>query len=240
MYSAFSGSHQDAIKKGFQNRQRLGNNANEPWQIPYLPLDPEDIGRTYEAVIRVNSQSGKGGSAWVIFRKLHLDLPRGLQVAFSNTVQTKANKLSRELHADEIASLFEEIYLPKNPRFTLIDYSINADRSRSPAPTPGKTQSIRNLMRVFDGVISVDGKEIQLRGRGNGPLSSLAGALKDLDIDVDVNDYKEHAIGEGRNVKAASYVECKVGKQVVWGVGIHEDVVQSSLIAMLCAVSNVS
>ncbi|KFA54942.1 hypothetical protein S40293_02311 [Stachybotrys chartarum IBT 40293] len=234
VYSAFSGSHQDAIKKGFQTRK----SKEDPWKIPYLPLDPEDIGRTYEAVIRVNSQSGKGGSAWVIFRKLHLDLPRGLQVSFSNTVQTQANQLGRELQADEITNLFETTYLPKNPRFVLIDYSITPDRSHSPMPTPGKTPSTQNLMRVFEGVVSMDGKEIKLRGRGNGPLSSLATALKELNVEVDVNDYKEHAIGEGRDVKAASYVECRVDKKLVWGVGIHEDVVQSSLIAMLNAISN--
>ena len=222
------------IKKGFQNRK----SDDERWQMPYLALDPQDIGRTYEAVIRVNSQSGKGGAAWVVFRKLHLDLPRGLQISFSTTVQKHANQHGRELHADEITNLFEEIYLPKAPRIVLIDYSINADRSQSPIPTPGKTQSTKDLMRLFEGVISIDGKEMKLRGRGNGPLSSLAAALKDFNSDVDVNDYKEHAIGEGRNVKAASYVECKVGHQLLWGVGIHEDVVQSSLIAMLNAVTN--
>lgn len=208
--------------------------------MPYLPLDPKDIGRTYEAVIRVNSQSGKGGSAWVVFRTLQLDLPRSLQVTFSNTVQDRANQSGRELQSEEIAKLFEEIYLPKNPRFSLIDYSITPDRSHSPIPTPGITQSTKNLMRVFTGVISLDGQEVQIRGRGNGPLSSLATALKDLNIDVDVVDYKEHAIGEGRDVKAASYVQCKVGQQLVWGVGIQEDVVQSSLMAMLSAISNVS
>ncbi|KAF4124191.1 2-isopropylmalate synthase [Geosmithia morbida] len=243
VYSAFSGSHQDAIKKGFQERdnevKKTDDDTNTRWQIPYLPLDPEDIGRTYEAVIRVNSQSGKGGSAWVIFRKLHLDLPRGLQVAFSDTVQREANRLGRELQSEEITSLFESVYLPPSPRFVLIDYSITPDRSASPnPPAPGKTQSTQNLMRLFEGVLSVDGKEVALRGKGNGPLSSLATALKQLDVDVDVHDYKEHAIGEGRSVKAASYVQVKVGdNNLTWGVGIHEDVVQSSLVAMLNAVS---
>lgn len=227
-----------------QHRQREGKSYEDRWEIPYLPLDPEDIGRTYEAIIRVNSQSGKGGAAWIILRKLHLDIPRGLQIAFSTHVQKQADSLGRELLTEEITELFETTYfLRDNPRFSLIDYSITPDRSQSPAPPAvGKTQDTKNFKRVFDGVVSVDGKEISLRGRGNGPLSSMANALRDVGVDLDVHDYKEHAIGEGRGVKAASYIECKIGntKQTVWGVGIHEDVVQSSLIAMLSAASNVS
>ncbi|KAI8944350.1 2-isopropylmalate synthase [Xylaria longipes] len=239
---AFSGSHQDAISKGMQNRQREGKTYEDYWEIPYLPLDPADIGRTYEAIIRVNSQSGKGGAAWIILRKLYLDIPRGLQVAFSSVVQKQADGLGRELLPEEITDLFETTYfLRENPRFSLIDYSITPDRSHSPAPfVLSKTQSTKDLMRVFEGVVLVDGREITLRGRGNGPISSMANALKDVGVDLDVNDYKEHAIGEGRNVKAASYIECKIGntKQTVWGIGIHEDVVQSSLIALLSAASN--
>ncbi|KAI0153515.1 2-isopropylmalate synthase [Pestalotiopsis sp. NC0098] len=235
---AFSGSHQDAIKKGFNSRKK---NEDAHWEVPYLPLDPQDIGRTYEAVIRVNSQSGKGGAAWIILRKLELDLPRGLQVAFSKVVQRRADQLGRELLSDEITNLFEETYfLRDHPRFNIIDYSISVDRSVSPAPAvPGKTQDTKNLGRVFEGVITIDGQEYSLRGRGNGPISSLANALKGIGIDLDVADYKEHAIGEGRDVKAATYIECTASgtPQKVWGVGIHEDVVQSSLIALLSAAS---
>ncbi|KAH6667067.1 2-isopropylmalate synthase [Plectosphaerella plurivora] len=239
---AFSGSHQDAIKKGFQKREAEGNTDEDHWRLPYLPLDPKDIGRTYEAVIRVNSQSGKGGTAWIILRKLQLDLPRGLQVAFSSIVQKRADHLGRELLSEEITALFEETYfLRENPRFSIIDYSISPDRSQSPAPpAPGRTQDTTNLARVFEGVIAIDGKECKLRGRGNGSISSLANALKDIGVDLDVNDYKEHAIGEGRHVKAATYIECTIANsnQKVWGIGIHEDVVQSSLIALLSAASN--
>ena len=242
--SAFSGSHQSAIKKTLEHREKEGKAYDDHWQIAYLPLDPEDIGRTYEAIIRVNSQSGKGGAAWIVLRKLHLDIPRGLQVAFSAIVQKQADGLGRELLPEEITTLFETTYfLRENPWFSLIDYSIAPDRSTSPAPPePGKTQETKNLMRVFEGVVQVHGKEIKLRGRGNGPISSMANALKDVGVDLDVHDYKEHAIGEGRGVKAASYIECKIAntKQMVWGVGIHEDVVQSSLIALLSAASSVS
>ncbi|KAH8811402.1 hypothetical protein F5884DRAFT_781975 [Xylogone sp. PMI_703] len=239
---AFSGSHQDAIKKGFQLREKEGASYEDRWQLPYLPLDPQDIGRTYEAIIRVNSQSGKGGAAWIILRNLQLDLPRGLQVAFSTIVQAKADQVGRELLSSEISDLFEKTYfLKENPHFNLVDYTIRTDRSQSPAPpAPGKTQDTKNLKRIFDGVISINGVEQHLSGTGTGPISSLANALAPIGIELDVADYKEHAIGEGRDVKAASYIECTVAgsSQKVWGVGIHEDVVQSSLIALLSAASN--
>ncbi|KAI1825824.1 2-isopropylmalate synthase [Xylaria intraflava] len=244
---AFSGSHQDAIKKGFVNRQQEGKAYEEHWQMPYLPLDPQDIGRTYEAIIRVNSQSGKGGAAWIILRKLELDLPRGLQIAFSKVVQKEADELGRELLSSEITNLFEKTYfLRDHPRFNIMDYSISIDRSTSPMPPDsGKTLDTKSLGRVFEGIISIDGKEYKLRGRGNGPISSLANALKGVGINLDVVDYKEHSINStpteaGSQVKAATYIECIAAgtPQKVWGVGIHEDVVQSSLIALLGAASN--
>lgn len=239
---AFSGSHQDAIKKGFEARKASGATDEDYWQLPYLPLDPADIGRTYEAIIRVNSQSGKGGAAWIILRNLELDLPRGLQVAFSRVVQKRADEVGRELLSTEIQNLFEETYfLKENPRFTLVDYTISTDRSASPAPPmPGKTQDTKNLKRLFEGVIAIDGVEHKLQGSGNGPISSLANSLRSVGIELDVADYKEHAIGGGRDVKAASYIECTAAgsNQKVWGVGVHEDVVQSSLIALLSAASN--
>lgn len=245
---AFSGSHQDAIKKGFSVRDASGAGPEDPWVVPYLPLDPQDIGRTYEAVIRVNSQSGKGGVAWIIKRTLELDLPRGLQVAFSKVVQRETDMLGRELLANEIKDLFVESYhLNKNPRFGLVDYDITTDRSVSPAPPEaGKSASNRNLRRKFRGVIEIDGKEHQVEGTGNGALSALANALNNLGIDIDIADYKEHSIerqvGKGRDTQAATYIECTASgsHQKVWGVGIHEDVVQSSLFALLGAASSVS
>ncbi|KAF2143293.1 uncharacterized protein K452DRAFT_168853 [Aplosporella prunicola CBS 121167] len=241
---AFSGSHQDAIKKGFQKRKIEGATDDNHWQVPYLPLDPKDIGRTYEAIIRVNSQSGKGGVAWIIQRELELDLPRGLQIAFSKIIQKETDMLGRELLPNEISKLFKQAYhLEKNPRFTLIDYDITTDRSASPVPPEaGKAQNTMNLKRMFSGVIEIDGQQHHIKGTGNGAISSLANALKQLGIDLDVNEYKEHSIGEGRHVKAATYIECKASNSVqkVWGVGIHEDVVQASLIALLSAASSVS
>jgi len=243
---AFSGSHQDAIKKGFAARELSKAQNEDLWRVPYLPLDPMDIGRSYEAVIRVNSQSGKGGAAWIILRNLHLDLPRDLQIAFSEIVQEEAGRLSRELKATEIISLFEDSYLlRKTPRFELLDYDISTDRSTSPAPVPGRTQVSTNSQRLFKGVIAIDGQEHHLSGIGNGAISSLANALnQSLEILFDVTDYKEHAIGEGKGVKAATYIECTavIGneRQKVWGVGISQDVVQASLMALLNAVSSIA
>ncbi|KIW15490.1 2-isopropylmalate synthase [Exophiala spinifera] len=249
---AFSGSHQDAIKKGFNERKQLGSTHESRWEVPYLPLDPQDIGRTYEAVIRVNSQSGKGGVAWVIQRSLELDLPRGLQIAFSKIVQKEADAKGRELLPREIQALFEDSYhLKRNPRFTLVDYNITAVRAASPE-LPSKSsvgqppqsvapaQNTSTAKRQFAGVIAIDGVQHPVVGVGNGALSSLANALHSLGIDLDVADYKEHAIGEGRDVKAATYIECTASSshEKVWGVGIHEDVVQASLIAMLSAASS--
>lgn len=251
---AFSGSHQDAIKKGFNARKASGAKPDDPWQMPYLPLDPQDIGRNYEAIIRVNSQSGKGGVAWIIQRALELDLPRGLQIAFSKIVQKEADRKGRELLPREIQALFEDAYhLKKNPRFTLVDYNITAVRSSgsgergtlgtSPQVQTVPVTSTSTSKRQFAGIIAIDGAQHPIVGVGNGAISSLANALHSLGIDLDVADYKEHAIGGGRDVKAATYIECMTSGSPgikVWGVGIHEDVVQASLIALLSAASSVS
>ncbi|KAL8715569.1 MAG: hypothetical protein Q9220_000905 [cf. Caloplaca sp. 1 TL-2023] len=247
---AFSGSHQDAINKGFQARKASGATREDQWQLPYLPLDPQDIGRTYEAIIRVNSQSGKGGVAWIIENTLDLKLPRGLQVAFSKIVQKDADKFGREMLPTEIGKLFEkEYHLNAHiPRFTLVDYNVTTDRSASPAPkAKGRAQDTSNLKRIFDGYINIDGEEHHIHGKGNGSISSLANALSTLGIDIDVSDYYQHSLedkskapGEGRNVKSAAYIESTAtgSEEKVWGVGIHEDVVQADFIALLSAASS--
>ncbi|KAL1878349.1 2-isopropylmalate synthase (Alpha-isopropylmalate synthase) (Alpha-IPM synthetase) [Paecilomyces lecythidis] len=239
--SAFSGSHQDAIKKGFMARE-----VDNIWEMPYLPLDPQDIGRNYEAVIRVNSQSGKGGASWVILRCLELDLPRGLQIEFSKIVQRETETLNRELQPKEIVALFEDAYyLKQNPRIHLIDYNITIDRSETELP-PYKddhnTVNTQSLPRRFIGVLEIDGTQYVAAGRGSGAISSLVNALSRMGLDLDVVDYKEHSIGHGggRDVRAVTYILCTAagGKEQVWGVGIHEDVVQASLIALLNAASS--
>ena len=252
VYSAFSGSHQDAIKKGFTKREE---NPQGRWQIPYLAMDPADLGRSYDPVIRINSQSGKGGAAWIIQRTLKLDLPRGLQQAFAKIVQRSAEERRRELMDREVKKLFEDAYLAtSNQHYVLVDYNITADRSASPAPPQtGRALNTQNLRRYFDGVISVNDKEQHIKGVGNGPISSLANALHFIGIDLDVGDYKEHTLpnyndgadegrrGRGRESRAAAYVECFApdSKRPIWGVGISADTVQASLIAMLSAASTV-
>ena len=243
---AFSGSHQDAIKKGFKVREEDGCAFDDRWVMPYLPLDPADIGRTYEAVIRVNSQSGKGGVAWVIQRSLDLDLPRGLQIVFSKIVQAEAEALNRELKPREIQHLFEREYFltpESKPRLTLIDYELSTDRSASPELIMGKQGRTPNInpRKTFMGVIEMDGRTHSIRGSGNGSISSLVHALMSVGVMLDVKDYKEHAIGRGNEARAVTFVECvSEDEKAVWGVGIHEDTTQASLIATLSAASNVS
>ena len=239
---AFSGSHQDAINKGFKEREKQDAKDTDRWQVPYLPLDPKDIGRNYEAIIRVNSQSGKGGVAWIISRTLELEMPRGFQVAFSKVVQKRTDTLGRELLAREIQQLFEETYhLTANPRFTLVDYNITTDRASSPAPPQiGKSLNTRDLRRHFDGVVDDRGTEYHIKGSGNGPISSLASACRHLGFDLEVGDYAEHSLGRGRDVKAAAYIECVAPEteERIWGIGINTDTVQASLLAFLSAAAS--
>ncbi|MHA6721010.1 2-isopropylmalate synthase [Sphingomonas sp. RS6] len=219
VFTAFSGSHQDAIKKGFA-AQAVRN--DDFWEVPYLPIDPKDLGRDYEAVIRVNSQSGKGGVAWVIEQDKGLKLPKRMQAEFSKEVQTLADETSRELEAADIWALFEKVYLPSaNDRIALVDYE-----------ETGAAGS-----RVFVGRISVDGAERSISGRGNGLISGVVDALaSSTGPGLDVVDYSEHAIGVGTNAQAAAYVECRTEDgRTVFGVGIDADIATASVRAVLSA-----
>ena len=224
VFTAFSGSHQDAIKKGFAAQ---GTRNDQLWAVPYLPIDPADLGRSYEAVIRVNSQSGKGGFAWVIEQDQGLKLPKRMQAHFSRHVQDLADELGRELQAVDIWQVFQKAYrLEGQQRFQLVDWdeSKGADGSR-----------------VFVGKIGVDGKEQSVSGRGNGLISSICATLADsFGVQLEVQDYSEHAMGAGTDARAAAYVECKTtdGK-TVWGVGIDEDVATASVRAVLNAANAV-
>lgn len=224
---AFSGSHQDAIKKGFsayqKENEKLGGKAL--WKLPYLPLDPQDIGRTYEAIIRVNSQSGKGGSAWVILRNLELDLPRGLQVAFSKVVQSRAEVKGQELSNRELCELFKQEYCIDYENsdlylYKLVDYSIS---------TPSKG------FKEITAELEIDGKPVKVVGQGNGQLSAFVDALsKHLARDFDVKHYHEHSLGADSKSRAATYIEVTVDKKSSrWGVGIHEDVSQASFLSLI-------
>jgi 2-isopropylmalate synthase len=234
---AFSGSHQDAIKKGFSRRdQKVVDKHTSCWQIPYLPLDPQDVGRTYEAVIRVNSQSGKGGAAWIILRNLELDLPRGLQVAFSKTVQTEAEFKGRELRGTELVDLFEKEYFleesTENHVYVLNDFNIVSESKEK-----------KNLT----GTVVHDGKPVEIAGTGNGPISAFIDAVeKSFGVHVEVQSYSEHSIGKGTKTKAATYIELSVDglednkKYIEWGVGIDEDVAQASILAIVSALNRIS
>ena len=222
VFTAFSGSHQDAIKKGFAAHERQND---EIWRVPYLPIDPADLGRSYEAVIRVNSQSGKGGVAWVIEQDHGLKLPKRMQANFSTTVQELSDTTGRELTGADIWEAFEKRYhLKGEGRFRLIDFR--------------ESQSQRQLdERIFAGNIRIDGVEQSVSGRGNGLISSLANALEEaLGGPLDIIDYSEHAIGHGTDARAAAYVECRVGDgPILFGVGISRDVATASVRAILSA-----
>jgi 2-isopropylmalate synthase len=217
VFTAFSGSHQDAIKKGFA-AQEARNDAY--WEVPYLPIDPADLGRSYEAVIRVNSQSGKGGFAWVLEQDRGLKLPKKMQAHFSRFVQELADETGRELHAEDIWEVFQRVYKLNTPQhFELVDY----EETRA-----------ANGDRIFAGKISVGGREQSVSGRGNGLISSVVATLRDsFALDIDIADYSEHAIGQGSTVQAAAYVECRVNGRTIWGVGVDEDVATASVRAVL-------
>ncbi|WP_298466201.1 2-isopropylmalate synthase [uncultured Erythrobacter sp.] len=223
VFTAFSGSHQDAIKKGFEARSTQNN---EDWRVPYLPIDPADLGRDYEAVIRVNSQSGKGGFAWVLEQDQGLKLPKKMQADFSKSVQRLADELGRELNAADIWDEFKRSYHVQTPdkHFQLVDY----EESRGSDGT-----------RIFVGKIAVDGGQQSVSGRGNGLISSVVSTLEDaFDIDLKVRDYTEHALGSGRDARAAAYLECESGGRVIWGCGIDEDVATASVRAVLSAANS--
>ena len=220
VYTSFSGSHQDAIKKGFAAREQQND---QTWEMPYLPIDPADLGRDYEAVIRVNSQSGKGGFAWVLEQDQGLKLPKKMQAHFSKHVQELADEAGRELFADDIWQVFQRVYHVNDPQhFQLLDY----EESKAPDGT-----------RVFAGKIAVDDKEQSVSGRGNGLISSVVATIAEtFGVSLEVKDYTEHAMTAGSDARAAAYVECVTPSgKTIWGVGIDEDIATASVRAVLSA-----
>jgi 2-isopropylmalate synthase len=210
VYTAFSGSHQDAIKKGFEAMAATGQTL---WEVPYLPIDPADVGRTYEAVIRVNSQSGKGGVAYLMQSRHHFDLPRRLQIELSQIVQHYVDNEGGEVTPEQLWEIFQATYLDPGA-WALGAASQHGDELR---------------------VELADGRH--LRGTGSGPIEALCSALAERDIDVRVLDYAEHAMRSGSDAHAAAYVEASVGDQVLWGVGTDPSVTVASLRAVLSAVA---
>jgi 2-isopropylmalate synthase len=234
VYTAFSGSHQDAIKKGLEDLDRVADEQGKPvsevaWEAPYLPIDPKDVGRTYEAVIRVNSQSGKGGVAYIMKSEHKLDLPRRLQIEFSRVVQRQTDDTGGEMSADAIWESFQAEYLTKDAPLRL-----NSVHTSSAA---GEKDQLR--VNVY-----VDGALHELHGTGNGPIAAFVDAINGLrdvnpawDWDVRVLDYNEHALSSGGDAIAAAYVECVVGGEILWGVGLDANIVTASLRAVVSAVN---
>jgi len=226
VFTAFSGSHQDAIAKGFEaHRQR--NDAL--WEMPYLPLDPADIGESYEAVIRVNSQSGKGGAAWVLEQDRGLKLPRRLQGDFSMHLQEVADRTARELTGDDIWDIFKRAYhLEGEQTYELVDH-----REGAPRRAGGE--------RVFTGHVRSGGRTVSVSGRGNGVVSSAVAALNDaFGLGIEVVDYAEHALAHGTDAQAAAYVECRTADgRTVHGVGMDADVATACVKAVVSAANGV-
>jgi 2-isopropylmalate synthase len=229
VYTAFSGSHQDAIKKGLAALHAEAASAGVrvekfTWGVPYLPIDPKDVGRSYEAVIRVNSQSGKGGVAYIMKEEHKLDMPRRLQIEFSGVVQHLTDEAGGEVSVQQMWDIFAGEYLVDQQIF-------------------GAVKMERYSTATVDGKVEIDvevfhrGNRRPLVGVGNGPIDAYVQALKPLDIQVRVLDYQEHALTSGGDAQAAAYVECEVGDKTVWGVGIDANIVSASIKAVTSAVN---
>ena len=218
VYTAFSGSHQDAIKKGFD---ALGTDY-DVWEVPYLPIDPKHVGRTYEAVIRVNSQSGKGGVAYIMKAEHGLDLPRRLQIELSKTVQHITEDTGTEITPGELWSTFTTQYLPEEPPLRLLTHETTTSDDGS----------------KITAQLLVDGEHKTVSGSGNGPVSAFVHALQaDLDLDVEVVDYAEHAVTAGADAQAVAYVEARSSDGITWGVGLDPSITTASLRAVVSAVN---
>ena len=230
VYTAFSGSHQDAIKKGFDLRDRelaaASGTAEEPlWQVPYLPIDPRDVGRSYEAVIRVNSQSGKGGVAYIMKTEHALDLPRRLQIEFSHVIQGVTDDTGGEVTAEQMKEIFTAEYLRARGPLTLLSHHASStadDRDRLTA------------------TIRIGEREHEVTGTGNGPIAAFIDALGTVGFHVRVRDYAEHALSSGGDAQAAAYVEAEVDGRVLWGVGVHPNIITASLTAVISAIGRAS
>ncbi len=234
VYTAFSGSHQDAIKKGFEHLDLDARSDGIPvaerlWQVPYLPIDPKDVGRSYEAVIRVNSQSGKGGVAYILKAEHKLDLPRRAQIEFSRVIQQRTDAEGGEVSSEQIWSVFSSEYLDRVAPLRLDSVHTSSAAGEKDALTVG---------------VHVDGEMRTLEGTGNGPIAAFVSAINELprdglggSFDVRVLDYHEHALSSGGDAIAAAYVECAVGDSVLWGVGLDANIVTASLKAVVSAVN---
>jgi 2-isopropylmalate synthase len=227
VFTAFSGSHQDAIKKGLTE---IRNSNQKIWEVPYLPIDPKDVGRSYEAVIRINSQSGKGGVAYLLEKDHGLSMPRRLQIEFSQVIQKLADESGKEISPSDIWNNFQNTYLTKSGNYEFLEHNIN-----SKANNDG-TQSDQIELSLLS-----DSKKLSIKGSGNGPLDAMIDAIKkDLDIDLKISDYHQHAISSGSDAQAVAYSELIFKDKSVWGVGIHQNTVIAGLESVISGLNRLS
>ncbi len=237
VFTAFSGSHQDAIKKGLEALEHKAELEecgidDLSWAVPYLPIDPRDVGRSYEAVIRVNSQSGKGGISYLLRSERNLDLPRRLQIEFSGVVQEVTDDQGQEVTGDDIWRIFADEYLPVTPDSDLAPWGRFELRGTRVTSTADGADSLE--ADLLD-----NGTPISLQGTGNGPIAAFADAMSKVGVEVEILDYAEHALSEGGDATAAAYVECRVEEDTLWGVGIDPSITTASLKAIISAVNRV-
>ena len=231
VFTAFSGSHQDAIKKGLDHLEKEAKSAGVPvdqytWAVPYLPIDPKDIGRSYEAVIRVNSQSGKGGVAYIMKEENQLDLPRRLQIEFSKVIQTTTEQDGGEVLPEKMWQIFEDEYLPTD----------SAPWGRFRLKGLSQTSVLNEDVHLTVSIL--DRRELhELIGQGNGPIAAFCAILQAYGVDVQVLDYYEHALSAGGDASAAAYLECAIEGNVFWGVGIDPNTTTASLKAVVSAIN---
>ena len=262
VFTAFSGSHQDAIKKGLEARQVAAERAGADldsfvWLVPYLPIDPKDIGRSYEAIIRVNSQSGKGGMAYLLKTNHNLDLPKRLQVEFEKVVQNYADETKKEVKDEDIWRLFKDEYLPVEESGATAAGVVVGDRKDETLEQWGRLKLLKVSVssgedgsdtvlkaRILDRGVNVgvdEPVEREVSGIGNGPIAAFLNAVSNFGIEASVMDYVEHTMSVGTDAMAASYVECQIGEEdntsIVWGVGIDTSIVTSSLKAIISAIN---
>ena len=220
VFTAFSGSHQDAIKKGFDAMRE----SNDPkWKVPYLPIDPEDVGRNYEAVIRINSQSGKGGVAYIIEKDHGLSLPRRLQIDFSGIIQKIADESGKELEANLIWDTFKMTYLDVQGKYEYLSHEIIS-----------RNDDKNNQIDEINLTLNINGKTSNLSGKGNGPIDSFINALENSEgINLKVSDYQQNAISSGSDASAAAYIELNVKDKTLWGIGINQNTIVASFQAII-------
>ena len=227
VFTAFSGSHQDAIKKGLTE---LRNSNQELWEVPYLPIDPSDVGRSYEAVIRINSQSGKGGIAYLLEKDHGLSMPRRLQIEFSQVIQKIADESGKEISPSDIWDNFQETYLNSSGRYEFIEHHINSSSNKDGTQSDEITIDLKHNTDV-----------VTIEGCGNGPLDAMIDAIKkSFNLEIKISDYHQHAISSGSDAKAVAYSELILANKSVWGVGMHQNTVIAGLLSVISGLNRLS